>query len=199
VFVGHFVWRLFEAWHDPYAKGNSPAGLLYRLTYLLSAISYGALALAAQRLLFTGWGGSNDEKQEYLFDLLQLPGGRWVGLFIGCLLMTWAVVQGQKGLTGSVVKLLRMHHLPRWLQKGIWVCSFFGFLALVVTLGVVGLYIARAAWEQNPVMVKNMDDVFIAIKRLPAGHVWLQLEAFGLCCLGLFMFAMVRYFPFRTA
>lgn len=199
VFAGHFIWRLFEAWFDPYAKGNGPGGLVYRLTYLLSGVSYGALVLVAFRLLMQGKAGSSNQKQFMVFESLQSPATRWVPFLVGGIMLLWAVVQAGKGLTGSVVKLLKTDHLPGWVRSLIRVSSFVGFLALAVTLGSVGFSLIQAAWHEDPILVKNMDDVFLGIRLLPFGNVLLHLEALGLLLLGGFMLAMAWYFPFRTA
>jgi len=199
VFLGHFVWRLLEAWFDPYAKGNGPGGLVYRLTYLLSGISYGALMLVAFRLLFWGKAGSSNAKQYMVFEALQSPATRWVPFLVGGILMLWASVQAVKGLTGSVVNTMRIDHLPGWARGFIRVSSLVGFLALATTLGTVGFSLIQAAWQENPILVKNMDDVFLALRLLPFGNVLLHLEAVGLLLFGGFMLTMAWYFPFRTA
>lgn len=199
VFLGHLVWRLFEAWFDPYAKGNGPGGLVYRFTYLLSGISYGALMLVAFRLLFQEKAGSSNAKQYMVFQALQSPATRWVPFVIGGILLLWAAVQAYKGIRGNVLKIMKIDHLPGWGRGLIRVSSLVGFLALAVTLGTVGLSLIQAAWHENPILVKNMDDVFLAIRRLPFGPVLLHLEAIGLLLFGGFMLTMAWYFPFRTA
>lgn len=86
--------------------------------------------------------------------------------------------------------------IARWsyVAKGI----LFASLGAVL-LGTVGFSLIQAAWYENPVLVKNMDDVFLAIRFLPFGNVLLHLEALGLLLPGGFMLTMAWYFPFRTA
>lgn len=155
--------------------------------------------LVAFRLLFQEKAGSSNAKQYMVFQALQSPATRWVPFVIGGILLLWAAVQAYKGIRGNVLKIMKIDHLPGWGRGLIRVSSLVGFLALAVTLGTVGLSLIQAAWHENPILVKNMDDVFLAIRRLPFGPVLLHLEAIGLLLFGGFMLTMAWYFPFRTA
>lgn len=146
-----------------------------------------------------GKAGSSNAKQYLVFEALQSPATRWVPYLLGGILLLWATVQAYKGLTGNVLAIMKIDHLPGWVRGLIRVSSFVGFLALATTLGTVGFSLIQAAWHENPILVKNMDDVFRTIRLLPFGNVLLHLEAIGLLLFGGFMLTMAWYFPFRTA
>ncbi|WP_266363189.1 DUF1206 domain-containing protein [Tellurirhabdus rosea] len=197
--TGHLLWRLLEAWNDPYEKGRSPGGLIYRLTYLISAISYGALAWTALQLLLHREAGPEHSKKIWIADQIETPGGRWLVGGIGAIMLLWGLVQGYKGLTGAVVKAMDEGQLPPLGKAVGTVCSFGGFLALSVLLSVSGISLIQAAVTRHSEQVKGMNDVIQAISYLPFGHLLVMAEAAGLALFGLFMLLMARYFPFRAA
>lgn len=196
-FAGHTLWRLLEVWFDPYGKGTSAGGLIYRLTYLLSGISYGALALTAGQLLWSGKAGPDDQKRIWVQQALTHAWGPWLVAGVGGIILLWGLVQGYKGVTGTVVQKLAIDHLPPVWRGLIRVAGCVGFVALAVTLIGIGTHLIRSAWLIDPEQVRNSDDILVELARL--GRPLVLLEAIGLQLFGLFMLAMARYFPFKAA
>lgn len=60
--AGHTVWRIAEIRYDPYEKGTGPGGWLYRLNYVLSAITYASLGFTAIKLLAGEGAGPGNQK-----------------------------------------------------------------------------------------------------------------------------------------
>ena len=196
--TGHTVWRLFEIWYDPYKKGNSPGGWLYRLNYLLSAITYGSLAFTAVKLLTGRGGGQNNQKQIWAAKLLHIEGGSWLIVLVGVLFLTWAGLQVYKGVSSKVYKSLELDGLGTWAKGFLQLCGFVGFLTVGATLAGTGWYLLKGAWAKNPNWVKNMDDLIKALQGFPGGW-WLQLAAAtGFLLMAVFMLAMARYFPLKA-
>lgn len=196
--AGHTIWRLFETWNDPYRKGFGPMGWLYRLNYLLSAITYGSLGFTAAKLLIGQGTGPDNQKQLWVAKLLQVDGGSWLIVAVGSLLLLWAGLQVYKAISGKVYKSLELDGLSQLAKGFLRVCSFVGFLTVGGTLAGTGWYLVKGALAKNPDWVKNMDDLIKGLQGLPGGW-WIQLgAATGFMLMAVFMVAMSRYFPLKT-
>lgn len=198
--VGHTLWRLFEIWNDPYEKGKGFEGWIYRLNYLLSAITYAGLAISATKLLFVSNNGQGgDQKQIWVAQLLQLEGGDWLVMLVGALIIIWGGLQIYKGISGNVYKSLKIDHLNGFWKVFLRVSSLLGFLTLGSILFGTGWYLIKGAWVENPKWVKNMDDLIKALQAFPGGTYLQLLAGVGLLLIAFFMAAMARYFPVKTA
>jgi hypothetical protein len=196
--AGHTLWRLAEIRYDPYEKGTGPGGWLYRLNYLLSAITYGSLGYTAINLLIGKESGAGNQKQIWVAKLLQVEGGNWIIILVGTVLIVWAGLQLFKGVSGNVYKSLQLDHVhPLW--KGMLrVCCFIGFMAVGGILASTGWYLIKGAWNEDPKWVKNMDNLIKALQTFPGGW-WGQIAlATALIMMAIFMLAMARYFPVKT-
>ncbi|RIV26991.1 DUF1206 domain-containing protein [Fibrisoma montanum] len=197
--AGHTLWRLYEIWNDPYKKGKGIGGWLYRLNYLMSAITYASLGVTAFKLLVTNEKGEEDGKKIWVAKLLQFQGGDWLVMLVGGVILIWAGMQVYKAVAGNVYKALKIDHLSGFWKVVLRVSSLAGFLTVGGILGGVGWYLIKGAWIEDPDWVKNMDDLIMALRAVPGGS-WLQLvTAVGLVLMALFMLAMARYFPVKTA
>ncbi|MBC3786988.1 DUF1206 domain-containing protein [Spirosoma utsteinense] len=196
--AGHTVWRLFETWNDPYKKGFGLMGWLYRLNYLLSAITYGSLGFSAAKLLAGQRTGPDNQKQIWVARLLQLDGGSWLIVLVGSLFLLWAGLQLYKGISGKVYKSLELEGVGPIAKGFLRICSFAGFLTVAGTLAGSGWYLIKGALSEDPDWVKNMDDLIKGLQQLPYGW-WLQLGAgAGFMLMAVFMVAMSRYFPLKA-
>jgi hypothetical protein len=196
--AGHTLWRLAEIRYDPYEKGTGFGGWLYRLNYLLSAITYGSLGYTAINLLVGKGGGQGNQKQIWVARLLQIDGGDWLIILVGSILILWAGLQLFKGVTGNVYKSLELDGVHPVGKGFLRVCCFVGFFAVGGILASTGWYLIRGAWDKNPKWVKNMDDLIKALQAFPGGW-WLQVAiAVALILMAVFMLAMARYFPVKT-
>ncbi|CCH55724.1 putative protein yxxB [Fibrisoma limi BUZ 3] len=197
--AGHTLWRLYEIWNDPYKKGKGVGGWLYRLNYLMSAITYASLGVTAFKLVVTNEKSDGNGKKIWVAKLLQIEGGDWIVMLVGGVMLIWAGMQVYKGLSGNVYNALKIDRLNRIWKVMLRVSSLAGFLTVGGILGGVGGYLVKGALAKDPDWVKNMDDLIKALWAVPGGS-WLQLlAAVGLVMMSLFMLAMARYFPVKTA
>lgn len=196
--AGHTVWRMLEIWYDPYKKGTGPGGWIYRLNYLLSAVTYASLGTTAVKLLIGNQGGQDNQKQIWVAKLLQIKGGDWFVMAIGGLLLAWAGLQVYKGVSGNVYKSLEKDNLSQFWKTLLRVCCFVGFITLGGILAGTGWYLIKGAWVENPKWVKNMDDLIKALQVFPGGAGLQIAVAGGLMMMAIFMLAMARYFPVKT-
>jgi hypothetical protein len=196
--AGHTLWRIVEIWNDPYEKGWGPWGILYRMNYLLSGITYAGLGYTALRLL-TGQGSGPDAKKLWVTRLLQIDGGDWLIITVGVIFLLWAGLQAYKGLSGKVYKSLELpQESNRYLCGFLRFCSLVGFLTVAATLCITGGYLIKGALEKDPDWVRSTDDLLKAMEHLPGGWGVQLAAAIGFLLMSLFMLAMARWFPLKA-
>ncbi|OAV43970.1 DUF1206 domain-containing protein [Lewinella sp. 4G2] len=71
------LWRVYEAFFDPFDRGTSWLALYYRLNCLIVGGAYGALAIYAFRRLFRARTGG-DIRQDALQIILGFPFGQYI-------------------------------------------------------------------------------------------------------------------------
>lgn len=197
--AGHTLWRLVEIWNDPYEKGWGPWGILYRMNYLLSGITYAGLGITAFRLLTGQGSGPDDAKKLWVTRLLRIEGGDWLIMAVGVIFLLWAGLQAYKGVSGKVYKSLE---LPQ--QSNKYVCGFLrfsslvGFLTVACTLTITGWYLIKGALEKDPDWVRSTDDLIKAMEHLPGGWGVQLVAALGFLLMSVFMLAMARWFPLKA-
>jgi hypothetical protein len=80
---GYIIWLVFEAVFDPYGFGNTLKGVAERIGIAMSTIAYGAIVVAAAKVLFAGQASSEREKQRFVATVLL----GWAGCGARCAIL----------------------------------------------------------------------------------------------------------------
>ena len=191
-FVGYALWRVVQAIFDREGDGNDPIGLGKRLGYFgdgLVHLGLGALAIAV--LVGSSAGSSNERSTTAM--VLDKPFGPWLVGGAGAAIIVFGVGLAIWACTGRFREHLRTERMgknERRLYTGLGV---FGHVSRAVVVGLVGLFLVRAAWEHDPGEARGLDGALRELADQQYGPYLLGVAAFGLLAYSLFCFVEARY------
>ena len=199
-FAGYAVWRVVKAASGAREGGGSrrgASGAVKRLGDVGRALLYLSLLLSTLALLMQTRGhahhGSNEQSQSWTNRVMQHTGGRWavgavgIGLVVGGLLMAW------RGLAQKFEKKLKMRQMRGWQRRWLPPLGSAGYTARGIVLGLVGVFVLRAAINFDPHEAVGVDGALKRLAQQRYGPVLLLAVAAGLAAFGLYSFVEARY------
>ena len=191
--LGYVVWRFTQAIMDTESKGSGAKGLGRRLGYAGSGVFYAGLALYAGRLAVQGSAeeGGADASQSLTARVLAWPGGSWLVLAVGLVVIGIGVYQVIKAYAGQFEEDVNASGLSAGQQQLVHRAGQVGFTARGLVLGLIGFFFAQAGWQSRAGAVGGTAEVFDLLARM--GPLVLGVVAAGLMAYGLFMLVQARY------
>lgn len=187
----YVVWRIFEAFTDPYAYGRDTKGLAKRTGIAMSTIPDILIVFTAIQVL-AGTGniqldGRPLEQREMVETLLAKSKGDWIIVGIGITVCITALVQFFYGITKGYKERLDMARFSRRFKNTIHYLAWAGYLARGIIVGIIGFFLIKAGFSESAKYVVNTDKAFDFIGD-QVGHAYFIIVAVGTICYGLFMF-----------
>lgn len=190
--AGYAAWRLSQAVLDRDREGDDPKGLVKRGANLAKAGWYGTLcALTVSTLVGGGSGGGN--QQQTTAGVFELPGGRYLVYAAGLAFLGAAAFNGYRAVTCKFNKKLKTGEMGDTEEAAATGVGILGHLARLVVLGLVGLFLVRAAWEFDPKKARGLDGALLEVAQAPYGGLLLGAVAAGLFAYALYCFVQARY------
>jgi hypothetical protein len=193
--VGYAIWRVVEAITDPENAGSDTKGMLTRIGYVISAVTYAGLAAVAVRMIMgTGSAGStNQAPKDWTARFVTQPLGHWfiilaglvvIGLGLYSIYMAYKVKFEKRFKTGEMSGRAR-----RWAID----LGRIGYASRAVLYVIIGVFLVQAALEYNPQRAGGLGDALAALARGPYGTLVLGVVALGLLALGIYSLVLARY------
>ncbi len=197
-FIGYAVWRFVQAIQDVDNKGNDISGIVVRIGYGLSGILYGYFAYYAFQMISGTTGGSGGGNKFIVSKLLEQPFGQFlVGVFAATILAK-GVYQIHKVTSGSYIKGIKDSKMNNKLQDTYRKLGQFGLIARAVVFGIIGFFLAKAAFAASASKAKGTEGAFDFLVA-QGGPIVMGIVAIGLASYGVFEFFKAKYKPFRTS
>jgi hypothetical protein len=193
-FAAYALWRLAQAIFDREGDGADGSGIAKRIGYLARAAFYGALAATALTLL-DGTGGDSSETgqaRQTTAEVLGWPGGRWLVAAVGLGFLCAAGFNAYRAFTQKFEEKWYVD-LGERTQRVLSAVGSVGLLARFVVFGLVGLFLARAAYEYDPQEAIGLDGALRKLVDGAYGEALLGALAAGVLCYAVFCFAEARY------
>jgi Domain of Unknown Function (DUF1206) len=182
------VWQLLQSFLVP--GKDSERRWAHRTVELGKALAY----------LFIGWTAftfargsstsSEDSTHQASGALLSAPGGVFLLVVIGVVVIITGGAFAFRGVTGKFIRDIRMPTDPLGLVVT-WL-GVVGYTAKGLLLGVVGVLLLVAAFTVDPKKAAGIDGAIQAIARLPYGAALLIATGVGLIAYGLYFLARAR-------
>jgi hypothetical protein len=189
--VGYALWGITRAGFDLEHKGSDSKGILERVGYAVSGISYGLLAYATYGLITAGAsaarnGAQGAQTQQATASILTLSWGPWAVGLAGLIVIGIGAAQIVKGLHPEFHQQFRAYALSH--NQRIWIerLGQFGTAARGLVFSLIGVFLLLAAYRHDPQQARGFDGVLTALLHQPAGPWLLGIVALGLIAFGTY-------------
>jgi hypothetical protein len=191
--LSYIIWRLYEAFTDPYGYGKDLKGKAKRIGIALSTLADVLIVYAAIRVLIGTHNiqvnGEPEEEREMINRILHYRWGNGLVTGIGVAVSLTAIVQFLYGVTRGYRERVNIDHFHPIIKNTIHILAWCGYFARGIILGITGFFFLKAGLLENARYVVNTDKAFDFIGD-HIGHVYFILIAVGTICYGLFMFTL---------
>lgn len=187
--VGLFIWGLIRAIADPYHKGHDLKGIIARIGYAISGITYGALLVPALNLL-QGNGkqsaGSTATAQKAAANILTRPGGQTIIELIGVVLIGVGLFRIYAGYSNRLNESLKSYEMSveerRWAKR----LGRIGYVAIGIVFIILGFLAILGATTMDPNKIGGFDKALTFVAHQPYGPLLLVVVALGLIAFAIY-------------
>jgi len=197
--AAYSLWGFVRAIFDPFHKGTDTSGLLARLGYVISAITYAFFALTTYGLLrgtSSNTGGSG-QTIEFVSRLMQSPAGRIGVAVIGLAVLIGGLYQIYAGITMNFEQTLKPYALSPDEYRTAKEMGKIGTAVRGLVIGIVGGFLILAATSADPAKARGFSGALSFLGQQPYGVYLLGVVAAGLIFLGLYSLMSAAWFRFR--
>ncbi len=200
--IGLFLWNMIRAFADPYDKGNDVKGLIARVGYFISGVSYLALEYPTIQLLANASknvNGGGQTAQRVASGILSTSWGPWVVGLIGAGIAIAGLVNIYRGWKGNLEERLKGYQMSATERKWTLRMGRIGRAALGVVLAIIGSLAILAATTSNASKIAGIDGALTFLAQQPFGPWLLGIVALGLIAFAIYSFMGALWFRIRTA
>lgn len=174
---------------------GEPDGPFVRLGNAAIGVVYvGLLASSIGLLLHQSSAGSSEQSQRgWTARLLAHAWGEWLVGLVGIGVLVAGVVLIVMGVREDFAGKLDRTGMGPWQRTWLPRLGMFGWVARGVVFGVIGVFLVRAALEQNPAESVGIDGALHRLASAPLGPVLLVLVALGLAAYGAYSLVEARW------
>lgn len=188
------LWGFVRAIFDPLHRGRDASGVMARLGFVSSAVSYAAIAVFALQILAgAGSASAGDSTQKTVTSILAHPFGGWLTIVIGLVAIGVGVgqfVEAYQATFKQDLKAAEMTASEKRIAVGL---GRFGMFARGVTFLVIGWFLIQAGIHNDAGQAHGFGGAFLFLLAQPYGHVLVGVIALGFVALGLHSFACARW------
>ena len=191
--LAYSLWGCVRAIYDPLHRGRDASGVMARVGFVSSAISYAAIALFALQILAGAGATSGDSTQKYVTSILAHPLGGWLTVIIGVVTLGIGVgqfVEAYRATFKQDLKGAEMTASEKSIAVGL---GRFGMFARGVTFLVIGWFLIQAGIHNDAGQVHGFGGAFLFLLAQSYGKLLLGVIALGFVALGLHSLACARW------
>lgn len=189
------VWRFVQGIKDPEDKGSDAKGIVTRISYVVSGVTYAALGVVAVQVIVSSIAasGGGSSKQDWTAKLLAQPFGQWlVGIF-GLIIIGVACYQFYQSYSAKFIKMFKPGELSRSVKTWVERIGRIGYAARGVVYVIIGGFIIQAAITHDASQAGGLAQALATLARQPYGPWLLGVVAAGLFAFGIYSLVEARY------
>ncbi|HUZ86255.1 MAG TPA: DUF1206 domain-containing protein [Candidatus Baltobacterales bacterium] len=191
--LAYSLWGFVRAIYDPMHRGRDATGIMARLGFVSSAVSYGAIALFGLGVLSGSGGAAGDSTQKYATTLLSHPFGGVLTIVVGLVSFGIGVGQFVEAYKATFAADLKGAEMSESLRKIAIALGRFGMAARGVTFLIIGWFLVQAGFNHNAAQAHGFGGAFLFLLSQPFGQVLVGVVSIGFIALGLHSFACARW------
>jgi hypothetical protein len=184
----YVLWRLVSI---VLPAENSAKTWATRAGYLVSAVTYAALAWTALSFALHARGSSGKQTEDarverFTRDVMDMTAGRWLVGVIGVVVVGVGIYFLIKGARASFRDELEPRGVGPVSHESIVTMGRVGWVGRGIVMGLIGWFLIRAAVEFRPAAAKGFDGSFREVTETAIGPFIVALAAVGLIVYGAF-------------
>ena len=191
--AAYALWRFVLAATDPEGEGDDIEGAGKRAFYVVSGLSYAALAYSAYRTVSGGGSGGGSGSEERAEMLMGLPGGRWIVGLVALGLLGYGVWQFVRAYKASFMDKFRLEGAAAQRRDLVRRAGQWGLAARGVVYLLVALFMGRAALRADADQAGGLDEALGALQGQGYGPWLLGAVAVGLLMYGVYCWVNAAY------
>ena len=191
--VAYALWGFVRAIYDPLHRGRDAKGIMARLGFITSAVSYLAIALFALHILGGQGAASHDTTQKTVSTLLTNPLGGGITVALGVFTMGIGIGQFIEAYRATFAQDLKAAEMTQSERNVAIALGRFGMAARGVTFLVIGWFLIQAGLNHAPSKATGFGGAFLFLLAQPYGRWLLGIVALGFIALGIHSFACARW------
>jgi len=190
--LGYSMWGFIRAFFDALGRGHDLKGLIERFGFLVSGVTYGALAVVAFNIA-TGSGNTNAGKpQDMSAQLMSHPYGQWLVALLGAFWIAAGLAQLYLAWKADFKKDFKPG-LPTTERKWAEWLGRFGYAARGVVFALIGWFLIVSAMRFDPKQAVGLDGALLKLAQQPYGMPLLGIVALGLVAFGVYSALCARW------
>ncbi|MGB3546189.1 MAG: DUF1206 domain-containing protein [Saprospiraceae bacterium] len=191
--MAYAAWRWFKALANTENEGSDTTGIVKRIGWAVSGTAYGVLSVYAFKKLFGSGGGSGNQKEDIIAQLLQQSWGPYAVGLIGVIMVGVGAYQVYRAATDKHVEDVDAWGLTDDQEEAFKHTGRVGLGARAVVYGIIAYFLFRAATMSDADQFKGIGESLSYLRDATFGSALLAIVGMGLAAYGIFMFFRARY------
>jgi hypothetical protein len=192
--LGYVLWRFVEAVKDPEHNDSGAGAIGRRISYAVSGIIYGAVALSALKIVFGNSSSSGSSgSQEQTATLLSQPFGRWLVAAVGVASIAYGFYCFYRSYSTKFRRKLKLSEVDIATEKWITRIGRFGLAAKGVVAVIIGYFFIQSARTYDASQSADTEGALQALQQQPYGAWLMGIVALGLVAYGIHLGVQARY------
>jgi NADH:ubiquinone oxidoreductase subunit 5 (subunit L)/multisubunit Na+/H+ antiporter MnhA subunit len=193
--LGYVVWRFVQAFTDPEHRDEGAKAFARRVSYFISGLIYGSLALFALRIVFSGSGSSSSSSSssERTASLLAQPFGQWLVGLVGVAVVAYGFYCFYRAITTKFRRKLKLAEMSPKEEKWSTRIARFGLTAKGGVSVIIGYFFIQAARTSDASEARTTEGALQTIQQQPYGGWLMGIVALGLIAYGIHLGVQARY------
>jgi hypothetical protein len=191
--IGYALWRLLQSVLDPEYEGKQKTGVLKRVGYFVSGVTYLALAYIAYQMVQGKSSGSGGSTSDITAKVMHMPGGQIIVGILGLIILGVGLYAIYSAFQRTFEKRFQYSRMSATERRWALRLGRMGYAARGVVFSLVGLFLIEAAYSYNPAKANGLGGALQALASTPYGPWLLGLVSIGLIAFGVYCLALARY------
>ncbi|MEP7198595.1 MAG: DUF1206 domain-containing protein [Chloroflexota bacterium] len=195
--IGFSLWGFIRAIFDPLERGADKQGILERIGFVISGISYGGLVWPFVQLILGASSAAPKSQtqttQDITAQILAQPFGPWLIGLVGLLVIGWSLSQVYIAYTAKFQKDFEAAKMNATERKWMVALGRIGIGARGLVFALIGFFLIQAALRADPKQAVGLDGALLKIAQQPEGQLLLIAAAAGLIVFGIYSMLSARW------